>query len=405
MTIWIVNPFDRLPGESGAPGRYALLSRALVAAGCRVVWWSSDFSHERKRKRNASDAQASAIAESGVDVRLTPTRRYRRNVSLMRILNHRDYARGLADRFRREPGGRPIIVLVSLPPLGALGSVLSYQSALGNPRVVVDVQDIWPDSFRVLAPPGKIWDAATRIATSRLRRRTGEQLSAATECIATCQRYLEWAKRLGGNGEQYFYLATRRRFGDEPPEEGSSRPVRFVYSGAMGRVYDLSTLVEASHLLRGRGLSFRVELAGGGAQEPELRRLVGSYGLNDVVGFKGFLAEPAFSAWLTAADVGVVAMHPSSAVAMPNKAGDYLSAGLALLNTLPGELQQLIQANGCGMFYQAGSPESLAACMATYIEDPRQRVRHGKAARRVFQQAFDHENVYRNMAAWLIGSD
>jgi len=48
MLIWIVNPFDPLPGEFFKPGRYATLADILIRNGYKVTWWSSNFFHATK---------------------------------------------------------------------------------------------------------------------------------------------------------------------------------------------------------------------------------------------------------------------------------------------------------------------------------------------------------------------
>ena len=52
LTIWIVNPFDDIPGEGLPPLRYWSLARILAARGHDVIWWSATWSHRRKARRD-----------------------------------------------------------------------------------------------------------------------------------------------------------------------------------------------------------------------------------------------------------------------------------------------------------------------------------------------------------------
>ena len=52
MTVWIINPFDNLPMEGFRPQRYWLMARAFAKAGHKVTYWTSDFSHAFKRRRD-----------------------------------------------------------------------------------------------------------------------------------------------------------------------------------------------------------------------------------------------------------------------------------------------------------------------------------------------------------------
>ena len=51
MTVWIQNQFDNLPMEGYRKQRFWLMAEAFAAAGHRVAYWTSDFSHAKKSFR------------------------------------------------------------------------------------------------------------------------------------------------------------------------------------------------------------------------------------------------------------------------------------------------------------------------------------------------------------------
>ena len=51
LSIWIVNPFDDIPGEGLPPLRYWSLARVLAGRGHDVTWWTAAWSHRRKAPR------------------------------------------------------------------------------------------------------------------------------------------------------------------------------------------------------------------------------------------------------------------------------------------------------------------------------------------------------------------
>ena len=66
MRIWIINPFDELPGDTDVRHRYWSLAETFAEMGHEVVWWSSDFSHRRKVYREISEKSLSKSgSESG----------------------------------------------------------------------------------------------------------------------------------------------------------------------------------------------------------------------------------------------------------------------------------------------------------------------------------------------------
>ena len=47
LSIWVVNPFDDIPGEGLPPLRFWTLCRVLAGRGHDVTWWTADWSHRR----------------------------------------------------------------------------------------------------------------------------------------------------------------------------------------------------------------------------------------------------------------------------------------------------------------------------------------------------------------------
>ena len=88
MVVWIQNPFDNLPSEGYRKQRYWLMCEAFARAGHRVVFWTSDFSHAKKKSRSLEGLGSL----EGLDVRLIPTLPYSKNVSFTRVRSHRAYA-------------------------------------------------------------------------------------------------------------------------------------------------------------------------------------------------------------------------------------------------------------------------------------------------------------------------
>ncbi|MGC9453034.1 MAG: hypothetical protein ACP5I4_16490 [Oceanipulchritudo sp.] len=74
MNIWIINPFDELPGDTDIRHRYWALAETLAEMGHTVTWWSSDFSHRHKRYRTTPVRPASSSAFTREDPRPAPVR-------------------------------------------------------------------------------------------------------------------------------------------------------------------------------------------------------------------------------------------------------------------------------------------------------------------------------------------
>ena len=198
MTVWIQNPFDNLPHEGFRKQRYWLMAEAFARAGHDVVYWTSDFSHATKRRRVLSEP----VCSRGIELRLVPTRPYRRNVSLARVVSHRRYAKD----WRRlcEGAGRPDVVVSSFPTVSAAAAAVAVGRRAGA-KVVIDVQDAWPETFERLVP--RPLRGLARLALLPLRAKARRIFRDADVVTGVCDRY----RALVGRDDYYrAYLGIER---------------------------------------------------------------------------------------------------------------------------------------------------------------------------------------------------
>ena len=210
--------------------------------------------------------------------------------------------------------------------------------------------DAWPETFERLAPKGLRW--LTRpflIGMYRMARRIYREADLVT---GVCERYRELT------GREDYYLAYHGielsgdqglGIGDQGWFAGSTRKIRLVYAGNLGKTYDLATVVKAVEA----NVDFELDVAGFGEFKCECPR----------VRFHGLLSERDLQALLGQCDVGIVPMRPDSWVGVPYKFCDYSQAGLAIVSSLGGESSALLEKFHCGVTYNAGDVASLTAAI------------------------------------------
>ncbi len=349
MTVWLVNPFWDLPQEGSRPQRYWLMARAFAAAGHRVVYWTSDFSHATKRKRalRCTEVSASGYEADGVRVVPLPTKPYPRNVCLSRLLSHRALARTFAAFARRETD-LPGLVVASVPPLGLCDAARRFAKGCGA-KFVCDVQDAWPETFERIVP---------RFLLAGPRRTARRIYRGADAVTATGRAYLELAARHGA-------FAPMRVFGQAigmgpspaRPSEGG-RGLRLVYCGNMSLSYDLETAIRAVRDLP----DATFDLAGDGPDRARLENLASGCAR---IRFHGYLGEAELADLLASGTVGIVPMFPESRVTVPGKLADYAAAGLRVVECLGGECAEITDRFGVGAHYAPRDAESLKAALKT----------------------------------------
>jgi len=415
LAIWLVNPFDDIPGEGLPAMRYWSLARVLAARGHDVTWWSATWSHRRKVARSAP---LEILDDEGFAVRLVAVRPYDRNVSLRRLASHRDFGRNFA-RLAGETVAagqleRPDIILTSLPPLESPAAAARLAAQL-DAALVIDVQDVWPDTFdRLLPGPALLRRLVVPLLAYGMRRQRRAALRVADGVSSTARTYLDRLRPeipeetpthvcyLGAYPQEFPAAAP---LGTMVPLLGEAAaaapPLQCVYAGSLEVGQDLETLVAAARLLSARRVPVTLHVAGTGRLESRLRRAAATVGGTCRLEVHGLLGRPEYTALLAACEVGLVLVKPESLVALPNKACDYAAAGLALVNSLPGELADMVEGHDAGLAYRAGDPASLTAAIAA-LEADRRRLKDMRQRSRVLATAeFDRERIYPRFADWL----
>lgn len=449
LTIWLVNPFDDIPGEGPRPMRSWSLARVLAGRGHSVTWWTATWGHRRKAVRQPP---RDLPEEEGFAVRLVAVRPYDRDVSLARVASHRDFARTF-ERLATEmiASGqmeRPDLILASLPPLEAPEVCLRLARRL-DATFVPDIQGLWPEALSGLLPgPDVLRRLLAPLVFGGMRRRRDAIVAAADAVAATSHTHLDvvlpaaavtaspapaagstaaplLAAALPSSGvtgarepaptpRHVCYLgayvqefATARPHIVEVPVPGApatsalaAPPLACVCVGSPEDGPDLDTLVKAAVLLGERRTAVTIHVADMGRDEARLRRAAAGLRGSCRLVVHGLLERRAYAELLGSCDVGLVCMRPESRVGVPQMACDYAAAGLAIVSSLPGELEDLVEKHHAGV-RAAPDASSWAEAVAGLAADRRRLSGLREGARRLAAASFDRETTYARFADWL----
>lgn len=416
LSVWVVNPFDDVPGECLPPLRFWTLCRVLAGRGHDVTWWSADFSHRRKAVRLPPPRVTED--EEGFGIRMVPVRPYRTNVSLARLGSHRDFGRRLEQRAAAAVASgdleRPDVILASMPPLEGAEAALRLARRLDS-LFVVDLMDLWPETFRRLLP-GPEWmrRILSPLLLGGMERRRRALLEAADGVSAATRTYADVALAgipgdrprhvcyVGAYLQEYASSPRARPLGDGASAEATPPgPLRCVYAGTLEAGQDIDTLLAAARLLGASGDTVEIHVAGTGRLEAKVRAEAATVAGSCRVIVHGLLPRGPYADVLGRSDVGIVAVKPESLVAVPYKACDYAAAGLAIVSGLRGELADLLDEHRAGVCYEAGNPASLAREIAAIAADRTLLATLRQGARRLAERTFDRESTYPRFARWI----
>ncbi|HET9949595.1 MAG TPA: glycosyltransferase [Longimicrobiales bacterium] len=408
-TFWVLQTGEPLHVDPGNPRPMRAMNAAdaLVAAGHRVVVWSSAFSHQHRHHRTRRPE--TRVVSERLEYRLIPSPGYRVNVGLGRLWDHAWLAHNL--RRALESAEPPDACLVGYPPMEIALVMIRWLARHRRPSLL-DVKDQWPESFLELVPGHlrPLARAAVAPYFTLARRAMGE----ATGILTMSESYLSWALGLAGRPRRPADLVVPLTRPAREPSDAEVRAAsawwdargvaadgrpRFCFVGSHTRSFDLGPVLSAARQLAGTHPEAEVVICGSGERSGEWREAA-----------KG-LANVRFPGWVDEAQIRVLAERslaflapyrrlPGFEANVPNKIVDAFALGLPVVTSLGGEVGSLIRTHGVGLRYGSGE-RPLHECLRALIEDPELRARMASAARALYASAFDYRQAYGALTAHL----
>lgn len=410
MRIWLITVGEPLPvdGPDVRLYRTGILANLLVSRGHRVTWWSSAFDHTEKRQRSSGDT-AIDLSEN-LRLILLHSVAYATNVSLSRIANHIGIARAFRRLAPQEP--KPDLILASLPTLELALAAVKYGEQYQVP-VVVDVRDLWPDIFVDLFP--RPLQALARVILYPYTVIARRACRGAAAIIGITPAIVGWGLRYAGrpgtSRDKAFPLGYSS---SEPSAEAVFKAGQFwrnhgidektgfivCFFGAMGRQFDLDTVIEAAKTVENTGADIRFVLCGKGDSHEHYKQLAAS--CSNVV-FPGWVGASEIWTLMRMAKIGLAPYNstPDFEMSIPNKVIEYFSAGLPIISSLQGVVANILLQYNCGMTYSRKNSVELANSIMYLHDNPEVLSEMSQNAGGLFKEKFIAENVYGELVSHL----
>ncbi|HEZ1451334.1 TPA: glycosyltransferase [Neisseria meningitidis] len=318
MNITIVAPYCSLPSEPYFNRFWYLAER--LSQSHDVLLITSRFRHYDKSFRRPEDAEAAS--QGRLKVMLLEESGYGKNVSLERVASHYRFVKNFEQWLKNcRPGEQDIVY--SAYPLMATNLLLGKHKARLGYKLIVDVQDVWPESFSSVVPflkkvPHKLLPFASR--ANRAYR-------CADALVAVSQTYLDRAKEANPNvpGEAV-YIGTD--FAAIAPPRFRSKTVRLFYLGTLSYSYDVETVCKGVRKLLDDGENVELHIMGGGPDLEKLKQYE-----NRAIKFYGYLPYSEMMSIAKACDIAVNAIHSHAMQSVTNKLSDYMALQKPILNS------------------------------------------------------------------------
>ena len=266
-----------------------------------------------------------------------------------------------------------------------------------NIPFVVDVNDLWPEAFRVAFDVPVFSD----ILFAPFYRQAKAVYQMADAVVGTSDEYRERGLRDARSGipSETVYVGNQLCEFDAGVTSHASQidkpagDIWVSYAGTLSACYDLETLVKAIALVQKTHPEAKLQILGDGSERDNLKAAAHSSGAEVV--FHGYLPYSQMAAWLSKSDITINSLVEKAAQSIVTKIGDYLAAGKPMVNTsCSKEFRAKVEADGFGVNVKPGDAEGMASVLIDLIDDPQRRALMGEKARVVAEEQFDRPHSY-----------
>lgn len=349
MEIVIVNSSDTFEY------RVDMLYSFFKKKGAKVTVITSDFKHIEKTRRKCENPDFKMIH--------VPT--YHKNISIQRIYSHIYFSIKASKMVKAE---NTDLLYIVAPPNSQTWLARRYRHK--NTRVVIDIIDMWPESF-----PSSHTDRFPFTLWGRVRNRN---LGYADRIITECNLYGEILdKYIKDSSVETIYWAHKQSFLkiNRHPEPDSHK-LNLCYLGSINNIIDIPQIVEIiQKIMQKTPVVLRV--IGDGEKREQLLTEARSIGA-EVIYYGKIYDMDEKQKIFNQCHFGLNIMKETVCIGLSMKSIDYLEGGLPIINNLSADLGKLIDQYHCGVnVYSAGE--------IVYKEDMRLN------ARKLFEDKFSQQ--------------
>lgn len=396
--VLFINHCIYLPGEK-AIKRTFYLFEMMRAQGYDVTFLTSDFNHYEKRKRNIEEFYANYPQYEDV-VKFVHMKEYEKNISIKRFVSNYSCEKAMLEWYKKN-GKDFDIIYVSWPVYWLMRKIRKYSQKFGA-KIVLDVNDLWPDSLKMVLKN----DFFYNLFTFKMQKDTKKSFSNADAIVAVSDEYMNLAAAQNKRATEKISVyigAMLNRFDEGIAKyscdiEKKDGEYWLIYVGTLGKSYDIDTVIKVVDKLRkNEKINIRLKILGQGPMEDHLRQLTQSLDC-DGVDFIGFVNYETMAAYLNKSDACMNCIKQRASQSIINKIADYFASGRPVLNCGSCvEMANLIEQYNSGFNYEAENEESLKKVILQLLADSTGAMEKGQNARKLAELKFDREKSHQQI--------
>lgn len=384
--IIIIAQYLRLEKENGN-SRFTYLAKMLQDYKVEIV--TSAFMHGPKKHRDTQFDE-----ENNYKITILDEPGYHKNFTLKRFYSHYILSRNLKRYLRTRK--KPDLIFCAVPSFD-VGLVASNYCQKNNIPFVVDIQDLWPEAFKMAFNIPLLSD----LVFLPFKMMANKVYKYADEIVAVSETYknrgLSVNKKkakglsvfLGTELDTFDKHKDSFQYRDKPHNE-----IWLAYIGTLGHSYNINDIIDAFEILKEKGLTnIKFKVLGDG---PLMDSFLSRAKDKDIeCEFLGRKPYPEMVEYITNCDVAVNPIVESSSASIINKVGDYAAAGLPVINTQPDkEYRQLVEKYNVGFNCKNGDIKDISEKIEKLYEDEKLRFDMGNNNRKLAEEKFDRKYTY-----------
>ncbi|MSS44347.1 glycosyltransferase family 4 protein [Anaerosalibacter bizertensis] len=393
--VWIVAPFSNIK-MVGVRNRFQYLANRLHNEGMDVTLFTSDFRHGKK-----THVSSDIVKEYPFKVKLIHEPGYEKNVSVKRALSHKRFGDNLKKQIEKIE--EPDIIYAAYPTMSSSYIAGKYAKENDIP-FIIDIQDTWPESVSSAIDTEKLIIKTLMWPFTKFANRI---YSMADIVFGVSETYAKRADVKGTKCKEFISVyigAELEKFDnvkyDEDEIMKSQDDIWITYIGTLSHSYDIDTAIKIFAELK-EYKNIKLNILGSGPDEDKLIKLAKELNVyNKNVYFYGFMEYEKMVAILKKSDIALNAIKSSAKQTITNKLGDYVSAGLPILNSCQEkEVIDLVNNKELGINYTPGDVYSLKNAILNMIEDKKGMEKYSRNSRLLAEKYFDRKESYKVIVA------
>lgn len=321
-----------------------------------IIILTADFSHSKKIY----------LSEKKTNHNYIHVYRYKKNISIMRMISHYDFARKTYYELNKI---QPDIIYALIPPNSVAKYCMKYKFKHKEVKLIFDVIDMWPESMPIdkfrISFLYKIWTSYRNRA-----------LQVADYVFTECELYQFYLKEYLPTNYSTLHLykemsdecidLVNRNIAISRTQDVRLERISIAYLGSINHIIDIDSIVL---IIKGISEQYNVDMHIIGKGESQDKFIKELNKLDIKIYYYGAIYDEKEKIKILAmCDYALNIMKSRVNVGLTIKSIDYLSYGLPLINNIKGDTWKLVDEKGIGINYDGNISDLLIKISKTSLE-------------------------------------